>query len=154
VKGGKGSKKKQKGGSQKGKGTNYVPETTLVNKKHVHKKQRGRTPDIVTKVKTCTFKAPQNSTTIQWQIPLHNVPSRYTKKKMWPWFYQGIIRCCTSTIIRCCTSTYRVHTRNTKKVRSNLNILNTFTKETSSLKGPTNIWWCSTCDPRSLFVPP
>jgi hypothetical protein len=57
--------KETKRGVTNGKGTNYVPETTPVHKKHVHKKQRGRTSDIVTKVKTCTFKAPQNSTTIQ-----------------------------------------------------------------------------------------
>jgi hypothetical protein len=40
--------------------------------------------------------------------------------------------------IRCCTSTYCVHTLNTKTICSNLNGLNTFTKETSS---PT---WCKT----------
>jgi len=41
---------------QKGKGTNYVPETTPVHKE-AYKKQRGRTPDIVTKVKTCNFQS-------------------------------------------------------------------------------------------------
>ncbi len=34
--------------------------------------------------------------------------------------------------IRCCTSTYCVHTLHTKKISSNLNSLNTFTKVTGS----------------------
>ncbi len=34
--------------------------------------------------------------------------------------------------IRCCTSNYCVHTLNTKTIHSNLNSLNTFTKETGS----------------------
>jgi hypothetical protein len=42
-------------------------ETPPVHKKHV-KKRKGRTSEIVTKDKTCTFKPPQqNSTTIQGQ---------------------------------------------------------------------------------------
>jgi hypothetical protein len=48
----------------KGKGTNLCSrerQTPPVHKKHVKKKGK----DIVTKVKTCTFKTPQNSTTIQ-----------------------------------------------------------------------------------------
>ncbi len=57
-----------------------------------------------------------------------------------PWFErsqcdktkQGITNKLALAIRRCCTSTYCVHTLNTKTIHSNLNSLNTFTKETSS----------------------
>ncbi len=38
----------------------------------------------------------------------------------------------TCELCQYCTSTYCVHTVNTKTIRSNLNSLNTFTKETGS----------------------
>jgi multidrug transporter EmrE-like cation transporter len=58
---------------------------------------------------------------ISCPITIHWTTPNKASQTCWPCQY-----------IRCCTSAYRVHTLNTKTIHSNLNSLNTFTKETSS----------------------